>query len=123
MFDRNFGLDDVDVFSTLQTNAAPLFYVAEKYNIDMATHLEDILQKRLKTCNALFCLSISFKFDLKNLKASASSLLQKHFMTEVVEEQMKVSSMLVSCYCYHQRSIHGGFSRRQRIEMIQENIL
>ena len=66
-------------------------YVAEKYNVAMATNLEDILRKRLTTSNAIALLSISYKFNLENLKKTASAHIKEHFLTPVVDEQMKVN--------------------------------
>ena len=79
-----------------QKNAVSLLYIAEKYNVDMATHMEDILQRRLGPRNALLFLSISYKFNLKNLKATSATYTQKHFMTPVIDDQMKVSSIRIS---------------------------
>lgn len=92
-----------------QKNAASLLYVAEKYNVDVATHLEDILQKRMTTSNALTFLSISYKFNLKNLKTTALAHVQKHLLSQDVDEQMKVSYFLFFFYISLPTLAHEGY--------------
>lgn len=58
-----------------QKNAASLMYVAEKDNINMAAHLEELLKKCLNVVTALLFRSISYIFDLK---VTLNSGLNKH---------------------------------------------
>lgn len=81
-----------------QKNVISLLYVAGKYNVDLATHVEDIFLKRSEKeeSNSLLFLSFGFKFNFKKLKESALSEIHENFGSEVVEEKLKVSYILFS---------------------------